>query len=76
MCIKLNQYKGEIYLFQLLNFISEICTVAMFITPLTLIIGIINAIKKPEEDAMPSKVMAVISAYLIIIPLILNSYLN
>lgn len=41
----------------------------IFITPLTLTIGVINAIKKPEKEAMPYTVMAIISAYLIIMPL-------
>lgn len=40
----------------------------IFITPLTLTIGIIFAIKKPNEEAMPYTVMAIISAYLIIMP--------
>lgn len=42
----------------------------IFITPLTLTVGIINAIKKPEKEAVPYIIMAVISAYLIIIPII------
>jgi hypothetical protein len=41
----------------------------IFITPLTLTIGVINAIRKPEKEAMPYTVMAIISAYLIIMPL-------
>jgi hypothetical protein len=40
----------------------------IFITPLTLTIGVINAIKKPEKEAIPYTVMAIISAYLIIMP--------
>lgn len=42
----------------------------IFITPLTLIVGLINAIKKPKEEAMPYTIMAIISAYLIILPII------
>lgn len=42
----------------------------IFITPLTLTVGVINAIKKPKEAAIPYTIMAIISAYLIIIPII------
>lgn len=41
----------------------------IFITPFTLVIGIINAIKKPKEEAKKYTIMAVVSAYLIIIPI-------
>lgn len=41
----------------------------IFITPLTLVLGIINAIKKPKEEAKKYTIMAVVSAYLIIIPI-------
>lgn len=41
----------------------------IFITPLTLIVGVINAIKEPKEKAMPYIIMAIISAYLIIMPI-------
>lgn len=61
---------------ELLKFIGGIGELAMVITPLTLVIGIINAIKKPEEDAKIYKIMAIISSYLIIIPLLINSILN
>lgn len=57
---------------EVLKFIGVIGEVAVFITPLTLVIGIINAIKKPEEKSLPYKVMAIVSAYLIIIPLFIN----
>jgi len=42
----------------------------IWITPLTFTMGIIYSIKKPEKEATPYKIIAVISAYLIIIPLI------
>jgi hypothetical protein len=42
----------------------------IFITPLTLTIGVINAIKKTEKEAMLYTIMAIISAYLIIMPLV------
>lgn len=41
----------------------------IWITPLTLMLGIIYAIKKPKNEATPYIVMAVVSAYLIIFPL-------
>ena len=41
----------------------------LWFTPLTLTLGIIYSIKKPENEATPYKIMAVISSYLIIIPL-------
>ena len=52
--------------------IKVIAAIGMFlslITPLTFTLGIINAIKKPKEEAKGYVVMAVISAYLIIMPL-------
>lgn len=57
----------------ILRFIADIGEITMFITPLTLVIGIINAIKRPKEEAYWFTIMAIISAYLIIIPLIHNS---
>ena len=54
---------------EIIEFIARIGVMTIFITPLTLIIGIINSIKKPENESMPYTVMAVISAYLIIMPL-------
>lgn len=42
----------------------------IWITPLTLVMGLIYSIKKPEEEATPYKIMAVVSAYLIIITFI------
>lgn len=51
----------------LLGFIAGIGELTMFITPLT--IGIINSIKKPKGEDGGYKIMAIISAYLIIVPL-------
>ena len=61
---------------EILKFISGIGGLAVFITPLTFIIGIINAIKKPKGESAPYTVMAIVSAYLIIIPLVYNSYMD
>jgi len=57
----------------LLELIGGIGEVFMAITPLTLVIGIINAIKKDGNSSTAYKIMAIISAYLIIIPLMINS---
>ncbi len=57
----------------ILEFIGGLGEVLMVVTPLTLVIGIINAIKKDGNISVVYKVMAIISAYLIIIPLIVNS---
>ena len=56
----------------LLEFIAGMGEITIFITPLTLVIGIINSIKKPKEESKRYTIMAVISAYLIIVPLIGN----
>lgn len=61
---------------EILEFIGGIGELAVFITPLTLVIGIINAIKKPKGESKPYTVMAIVSAYLIIIPLLYNSIMN
>lgn len=51
-------------IFELIGGLGEILTI---ITPLTLVIGIINAIKKTDkQEVILYTVMAVISAYLII----------
>ena len=63
----------EIYLGALLGFIADIGELTIFITPLTLTIGIINSIKKPKGADVGYKIMAIISAYLIVVPLINNS---
>ena len=57
---------------EILKFIAELGELFVFITPLTLVIGIINAVKKQDEQSKVYTIMAVISAYLIIIPLIWN----
>lgn len=57
----------------ILEIISGLGEVLMFITPLTLVIGIINAIKKDGQSSKIYTIMAILSAYLIIIPLIFNS---
>ncbi|WP_034439939.1 hypothetical protein [Clostridium ihumii] len=57
---------------EILSFIASMGELTMFITPLTLVIGIINAIKKPKEQSKKYTVMAVISAYLVIVPIIYN----
>lgn len=57
----------------LLKFIADMGGITMLITPLTLVIGIINAIKKPKGESKPYTIMAIVSAYLIIVPLIWNS---
>lgn len=57
----------------LLKFTAEMGEIAVIVTPLTLVIGIINSIKKPKEESKGYTIMAVISAYLIIVPLIWNS---
>ncbi|MDZ5010714.1 hypothetical protein GNF77_17805 [Clostridium perfringens] len=57
----------------LLKFIAGMGEITMFVTPLTLVIGIINAKKKPKGESKGYTIMAVISAYLIIVPLIWNS---
>lgn len=56
----------------ILKFIAELGELFVIITPLTLVIGIINAVKKQDEKSKVYTIMAVISAYLIIIPLIWN----
>nr|WP_312578005.1 hypothetical protein [Sedimentibacter sp.] len=45
----------------------------IWVTPLTLVLGIIYAIKKPENEATPYLIMAIVSAYLIILPLFFRS---
>ncbi len=57
---------------EILKFIAELGELFVVITPLTLVIGIINAVKKQDEQSKVYTIMAVISAYLIIMPLIWN----
>lgn len=52
-----------------IELLAVIGVLASLITPLTLVVGIINAIKKPKEEAKLYTFMAIISAYLIIVPL-------
>jgi len=59
-------------MYEILNFIDGIGELTVLITPLTLVIGIINAIKKPKGDSKPYTIMAIVSAYLIIVPLFFN----
>ncbi len=56
---------------EILLMVGKIGEATLFITPLTLVVGIINAIKKEEKESKPYKIMAIISAYLIIIPLLI-----
>jgi hypothetical protein len=46
--------------------IRAISLYTAWITPFTFTIGLIYSIKKPEKEALPYKIMAVISAYLIV----------
>lgn len=57
----------------ILKFINEFSELAILITPLTLVIGIINSIKISDERTIYYKIMAIISAYLIFLPLIYNT---
>ena len=59
-------------MYEILNFIDGIGELTVLITPLTLVIGIINAIKKPKGDSKPYTIMAIVSAYLVIVPLLFN----
>lgn len=54
----------------MIQVLSMIGLYTLWITPFTLVMGIIYAIKKPEEEATPYKIMAVVSAYLIIFTLV------
>ena len=63
---------GDINMNEILKFIAELGELFVIITPLTLVIGIINAVKKQDEQSKVYTIMAVISAYQIIIPLIWN----
>jgi hypothetical protein len=62
--------KGRLIMSSILKTIAGVGEFFMFITPLTFTIGIINSIKKSNKEAKPYKVMAIISSYLIIVPLI------
>jgi hypothetical protein len=51
---------------EIISIIGYIGFYTIWITPFTLITGIIYAIKKPEKEATPYKNAAIVSAYLII----------
>lgn len=70
--MKMHIRNGDINMNEILKFIAELGELFVIITPLTLVIGIINAVKKQDEQSKVYTIMAVISAYLIIIPLIWN----
>jgi len=55
----------------ILNFISGVGEVLIFITPMMLVIGIVNSIKKSGNESTFYKILAIVSAYLIFIPLIM-----
>jgi hypothetical protein len=57
-------------MFNIIQLINIMGLNLIYITPLTLVMGIIYGIKKPDNEARPYIIMAVISAYLIIIPLL------
>lgn len=56
----------------ILKTIDGIGELAIFFTPLTFTIGIINSIKKSDKEAKLYKILAIISAYLIFTPMIFN----
>lgn len=72
----INIKKEEIKMVEILKFISGLGLLATIITPATLIIGIINSIKKTKNESVPYTIMAIISAYLIIIPIIYCSLIK
>ena len=72
MIIKIHIRNRDINMNEILKFIAELGELFVVITPLTLVIGIINAVKKQDEQSKVYTIMAVISAYLIIMPLIWN----
>lgn len=72
MIIKMHIRNRDINMNEILKFIAELGELFVVITPLTLVIGIINAVKKQDEQSKVYTIMAVISAYLIIMPLIWN----
>lgn len=53
----------------LLDLISSLGKFLIFITPLTLGIGIINSIKKTGNESLFYIIITIISLYLILIPL-------
>lgn len=59
-------------MYSILKAIAGIGEFTMFITPLTFTIGFINSIKKSGKEAKTYKIMAIISAYLIFVPIIFD----
>lgn len=55
-------------IFSILGFIG---LYTIWLTPLTFVMGLIHAIKKPENEATPYKIIAVVSFYFIIFALLL-----
>lgn len=51
---------------EIINIIGIIGLYTIWITPFTLITGIIYSIKKPDNESKPYKISAILSAYLII----------
>lgn len=60
-------------MYSILKFINEFSELAALITPLTLVIGIINSIKISDERTIYYKIMEIVSGYLIFLPLIFNT---
>lgn len=54
------------------SILATIGLYTIWITPLTFVMGLIYSIKKPEKEATPYKVIAVISAYLIVFTILLR----
>lgn len=59
-------------MYSILKAIAGIGEFTMFITPLTFTIGFINSIKTSGKEAKTYKIMAIISAYLIFVPIIFD----
>ncbi|WP_312654304.1 hypothetical protein [Aminipila sp.] len=56
----------------IIKFIDGIGELLCLITPFTLIWGLVNAIRRPKSEYKIYLVIAIISAYLIFIPIIFN----
>jgi len=56
----------------ILKFIAGIGRFLCLITPFTLVWGLVNAIRRPEPEYKVYLVIAIISSYLIFVPIILN----
>lgn len=58
---------------EIFEFIGGLGEILAIITPLTLVVGIINAIKKTDkQEVILYTVMAIISAYLIVFAILLG----